>query len=218
MSDLSDKKPAVTESLDEDGRHSAPRYSAKGKPVQIWAAFGGAILLLQLYVWTRWVTGPYFEQVPAGPTRSADVHEDPAHRERGRPLGRPAVRRLVLLHPAMASRAADHAGRHAGAVDGPDVLPGSVPELLQHVVHLQHLAVQPRRLDAAHPRLVVTRRTGPHGARTAADELGGLRVRSPADHDHRMRGDAQDQVALAQHQQSAADPGSPSRSPLSSTS
>ncbi len=27
------------------------------------------------------------------------------------------------------------------AVDGPDVLPGSVPELLQHVVHLQHLAV-----------------------------------------------------------------------------
>jgi hypothetical protein len=36
--------------------------------VLIWAAFGGAILLLQLYVWTKWVTGPYFEQVPAGPT------------------------------------------------------------------------------------------------------------------------------------------------------
>ena len=38
------------------------------KPVQIWAVVGAAILLLQLYVWIRWVSGPYFERVPAGPT------------------------------------------------------------------------------------------------------------------------------------------------------
>ena len=82
MSDLSDKKSlSVTESIGATAELGA-QMQPKGKPVQIWAAFGGAILLLQLYVWTQWVTGPYFEQVPAGPTRSADVHEDPAHRER----------------------------------------------------------------------------------------------------------------------------------------
>ncbi len=37
------------------------------KPVQIWAAIGGALLVLELYVWIRWVSGPYFQRVPAGP-------------------------------------------------------------------------------------------------------------------------------------------------------
>jgi hypothetical protein len=36
--------------------------------VSIWAFFGGALLLLQLYVWAKWITGPYFVRVPAGPT------------------------------------------------------------------------------------------------------------------------------------------------------
>ena len=36
--------------------------------VALWAVVGGAVLLLQLYVWIRWVTGPYFERVPAGPS------------------------------------------------------------------------------------------------------------------------------------------------------
>lgn len=36
--------------------------------VRIWAVVGAALLALQLYVWIRWVTGPYFERVPAGPT------------------------------------------------------------------------------------------------------------------------------------------------------
>ncbi|BDB41194.1 DUF5135 domain-containing protein [Mycobacterium kiyosense] len=38
------------------------------KPVQIWAAIGGALLVLELYVWIRWVSGPYFQRVPAGPS------------------------------------------------------------------------------------------------------------------------------------------------------
>ena len=67
MSDLSDKKPVLTESIGATAELGA-QIQPKGKPVQIWAAFGGAILLLQLYVWTKWVTGPYFEQVYAGPT------------------------------------------------------------------------------------------------------------------------------------------------------
>jgi hypothetical protein len=39
----------------------------KPRTVQIFAVIGGAILLLQLYVWGRWITGPYFQRVPSGP-------------------------------------------------------------------------------------------------------------------------------------------------------
>jgi hypothetical protein len=67
-SGLSDKNtPPVTEALG-----SAPAFGAdadaKVKPVTIWAAVGGALLVLQLYVWIRWISGPYFERVPGGPT------------------------------------------------------------------------------------------------------------------------------------------------------
>ncbi len=34
--------------------------------VQIWAFFGAALLILQLYVWFQWITGPYFVPVPTG--------------------------------------------------------------------------------------------------------------------------------------------------------
>ncbi|GAA0955011.1 spirocyclase AveC family protein [Actinocorallia libanotica] len=36
--------------------------------VTLWAAAGGAVLLLQLYVLIQWVTGPYFVRVPSGPS------------------------------------------------------------------------------------------------------------------------------------------------------
>src|SRR5262245_14063524 len=66
MSDLSSKKPAVTESLSSAalGAGAAPASSR----VKIWAVAGALLLLLQLYVWIRWITGPYFERVPAGPS------------------------------------------------------------------------------------------------------------------------------------------------------
>ena len=59
--------PTVTEPL---GGAAAPgaEVQPKVKPVTIWAAIGGALLALQLYVWIRWITGPYFERVPGGPT------------------------------------------------------------------------------------------------------------------------------------------------------
>lgn len=59
--------PPVTESL----RKAVPlgdRAQAAVKPIRVWAAVGGAILALQLYVWIRWITGPYFQRVPAGPS------------------------------------------------------------------------------------------------------------------------------------------------------
>ena len=67
MSDLSDKKPAVTESATKVADLGAPTQ-APSNAVRIWAVIGGAILILQLYVWTRWITGPYFERVPGGPS------------------------------------------------------------------------------------------------------------------------------------------------------
>jgi Spirocyclase AveC-like len=67
MSDLSNKKAPVTESLG-----GAAALGAEVQPsadrIKIWAVVGGAILVLQLYVWIRWITGPYFERVPAGPS------------------------------------------------------------------------------------------------------------------------------------------------------
>jgi hypothetical protein len=67
MSDLSNKKAPVTESLG-----GAAALGAEVQPsadrIKIWAVVGGAIVVLQLYVWIRWITGPYFERVPAGPS------------------------------------------------------------------------------------------------------------------------------------------------------
>lgn len=34
--------------------------------VQIWAFFGAALLIFELYVWFQWITGPYFTPVPTG--------------------------------------------------------------------------------------------------------------------------------------------------------
>jgi hypothetical protein len=68
-SELSDKKnaPTVTEPLGGAAALGAEVQST-AKPVTIWATVGGALLVLQLYVWIRWITGPYFERVPAGPS------------------------------------------------------------------------------------------------------------------------------------------------------
>src|SRR4029453_13294545 len=38
------------------------------RPVVAWAYVGGATLAAQLFVWAKWITGPYFVRVPAGPS------------------------------------------------------------------------------------------------------------------------------------------------------
>jgi hypothetical protein len=67
VSDVSGKKPVITESLNATANLGS-QEQRKVAPVTIWAAFGGALLILQLYVWIRWVTGPYFVRVPSGPS------------------------------------------------------------------------------------------------------------------------------------------------------
>ena len=65
---MSEKKASsVIEPLDGTAELGA-QADKKVRPIQIWAGIGGALLVLQLYVWIRWITGPYFQRVPAGPT------------------------------------------------------------------------------------------------------------------------------------------------------
>lgn len=40
--------------------------NARSMTVQMWAFFGAALLIFQLYVWFQWITGPYFVPVPTG--------------------------------------------------------------------------------------------------------------------------------------------------------
>ena len=49
--------------LAELGAETQPSAS----PVKIWAFFGGVILIVQLWVWFQWITGPFFVEVPTGP-------------------------------------------------------------------------------------------------------------------------------------------------------
>jgi hypothetical protein len=69
MSDLSSKtkaSPPTAIALSTVTDRSGQAESAV-KPIKVWAAVGGALLALQLYVWIRWITGPYFERVASGP-------------------------------------------------------------------------------------------------------------------------------------------------------
>ena len=60
------RKSAEIQEIQTESLYAQPQSSFK--PVQAWALLGGAILAVQLYVWAKWVTGPYFVRVPSGPS------------------------------------------------------------------------------------------------------------------------------------------------------
>jgi hypothetical protein len=69
VSSLSEKPNAPTVTQPPDAAASlGPQAPSQTKPVRLWAILGGAILILQLYVWIRWFTGPYFRPVASGPS------------------------------------------------------------------------------------------------------------------------------------------------------
>lgn len=47
---------------------ASPAAAAKIAPVKAWALVGGLVLAFIVVVLARWVTGPYFESVPSGPS------------------------------------------------------------------------------------------------------------------------------------------------------
>ena len=174
-SGLSDKKstPSITEPLGGAAAIGA-QVQPKVKPIHIWATVGGAILAFQLYVWIRWITGPNFERVPPGPsdpptfmkvilvTWTAVIF-----------VGLPVAIYYFIIRPWRRERRITLDGMLLVSLR-PDVLPGSAAELLQHVVHIQHLDVQPGLVGAGRSGLGVVRETGRHDGRTAADECAGL--------------------------------------------
>ena len=113
-SGLSDKKnaPSVTEPLGGAAALGA-QIQPKVKPVHIWATVGGAILAFQLYVWIRWITGPNFVRVPAGPSDPPTLMKIVLVTWTTVIVRRPAGRHLLLHHQAVAAGAANHARRHA---------------------------------------------------------------------------------------------------------
>jgi Spirocyclase AveC-like len=58
-----------TEAADDHARPSTLEIAPKRvPPVMMWAVGGAAILAFQAYLMVKWVTGPYFKHVAAGPT------------------------------------------------------------------------------------------------------------------------------------------------------
>ena len=66
MSDLP-RNATVTAPLGAAVDVAAPP-NRSSNTVRIWACIGGALLALTLYVWISWITGPYFQRVPSGPS------------------------------------------------------------------------------------------------------------------------------------------------------
>jgi len=60
------RQKTAIQAIDPESLHAQPRASFD--PVQAWALAGGVVLAVQVYVWAKWVTGPYFVRVPAGPS------------------------------------------------------------------------------------------------------------------------------------------------------
>ena len=64
---LNRENASITESLGGTANLGS-QVQSPTKPVRLWAAAGAAILALQLYVWIKWVSGPFFTPVPKGPS------------------------------------------------------------------------------------------------------------------------------------------------------
>ena len=59
---------STTERHVDEALRAAEAARPKSEAVRVWGFFGGALLLLQVYVWFQWITGPYFHTVPVGPS------------------------------------------------------------------------------------------------------------------------------------------------------
>ncbi|MBB5916063.1 hypothetical protein BJY24_004975 [Nocardia transvalensis] len=124
MGELSSEKPEATKQYGPPATSAEDRLRVKR--VQIWATAGGLLLALQVYVWVRWISGPYFERVPGGP---ADPPMDMKAFLTMNAVVVCAGGDLVVPRQAVAPGTPDHPRRHPAGVHGVDVLPGPAAEL-----------------------------------------------------------------------------------------
>ena len=101
MSDLSEEEAGESPNRSGSGRSRSRRPAAEVSRVKIWAAVGGAAPGAAAVRVDPVDHRAVLRAGSSGAERSADVHEGPAHRERGRHVGRSALRDLVVLHPAL---------------------------------------------------------------------------------------------------------------------
>ena len=217
MSDLSDKKPAVTESATKVADLGSSTQ-APSKAVQIWAVIGGAILILQLYVWTRWITGPYFERVPGGPSDPPLYMKIPLILNMVVVcVGFPIALWWFIIRPWVRERRITLDGIllvSMGLMFFQDPFLNYFNTWCTYNSWLPNWGAWTPYV----PGWVSPDEPGRMVPEPAVDELTGIRRRrSHADHP-RLLAHAQDQGALAEHQQPATDPASPTRRPSSSTS
>lgn len=69
MSELSSEKPTAAGRVvqPDTADENAGQDRLRVRRIQIWATAGGLLLAVQVYVWARWITGPFFQRVPGGP-------------------------------------------------------------------------------------------------------------------------------------------------------
>jgi len=162
MSELSNKPRAVVDPIPGAAALGVD-VQTKVRPITIWAAIGGAVLVLQLYVWIRWITGPYFERVPGGPT-------DPPLYMRAFLtfngilvcVGLPVAIWWFIIRPWRRERRITLDGMLLVSM-GLMFFQDPLLNYFNTVVHLQHLAVEPRLLVVGHSGMGLTRATRPTG-------------------------------------------------------
>jgi hypothetical protein len=62
-----DRQPE-TETWPGSGRRDAAPEASTSPPVKVWAGIGVLVLCFIAFVFIRWMTGPFFETVPSGPS------------------------------------------------------------------------------------------------------------------------------------------------------
>ena len=198
MSDLANRNQAssVTESLPGAAELGAQGQSPV-RPIKVWAAAGGAILALQLYVWIRWITGPYFERVPTGPSDPPMYMKVPLMANAVVLwVGLPVALWWFIIRPWRRERRITLDGMlvvSMGLMFFQDPLLNYFNTWCTYNTWLCNRGSWSSDI----PGWVSPGGTGPSGGRTPPDQRAGLRIRRPADHDRRVLGHAQDQDALA---------------------
>ena len=58
---------ALSATTDIPAEAAQARAESTFSPIRAWALGGGILLVFQLWVWGKWLTGPYTMPVPSGP-------------------------------------------------------------------------------------------------------------------------------------------------------